>query len=271
MISLNLYDQLNSMTKIDNAFEKWTDYREEVTEYIAAHTFPKSSITILGAGRCNDIDIRYLSQKGYRITLVDRDENALNDAIDFYNVKADKIVCDFTGIEDNTYRELADYIGRLIFNSTAKEELNRLVINKMFEIYDDAASKGLCLPVNKSDYIICAGVCSQINNMAAWIWEAYAAQMNIESSNVLKFISDNNYRIIEHFIMNILSITANSAIFINELQREGLDDYIEGAYQAIELIRSKYDNQITDKETMIWKFSEDIVYKMLVQNVQTKI
>lgn len=64
-----------------DTFDAWKDYRKAVTEFIIENSEKGSSAAILGAGRCNDMDLSRLSAHFSGITLIDRDTDAMREAL----------------------------------------------------------------------------------------------------------------------------------------------------------------------------------------------
>lgn len=72
---------LQSNLQSRNAWNRFRPHRERLTGLIQAHTPPGGSLCILGAGNCNDLDLRSL--KAGEIHLVDLDSEALGHGVDF--------------------------------------------------------------------------------------------------------------------------------------------------------------------------------------------
>lgn len=78
---MNIYDQLRSLQVINNAYNEWESYRRELTEIIMKYAKESESIAIFGAGRCNDIDLRRLSECFSEIILFDKDLEAMKEGL----------------------------------------------------------------------------------------------------------------------------------------------------------------------------------------------
>jgi len=99
------YDMFREAEINANAFEEWRDYREAVTRYIIEASRPGSSVTIFGAGRCNDIDLAELKEHFGAIRLVDFDKKAMWAAVEKYGISAgtELVEHDLVGIKREWY------------------------------------------------------------------------------------------------------------------------------------------------------------------------
>lgn len=272
---MNIYDRLRELKNIKDGYLRWKDYREELTEYIISSIGYNKRLAIYGAGRCADIDLAALQKHNVKITLLDNDISAMRDAVEFYNVKnVDIIYKDFLGIDDESYRMYSDELNYIIkVNSTV--DIRKLAESAIFILngmYESAFLNTPQFGEGTYDVSVCAGVCSQINNMAAWIWDVFAKSFNSNDESVYRLISENNNKAVKVFHDAILKSVNDSAIFVNEWLRCGMDSYVEGAYQAISDIVSRKNMYEYNEEVLYWKFDEpnNVKYKMLLQHLKKK-
>lgn len=270
---MNIYDRLRELKNIKDGYLRWKDYREELTEYIISHTGCNKRLAIYGAGRCADIDLDALQKHNIKITLLDSDISAMKDAVEFYNVKnVDIVYKDFLGIDDESYRMYSDALNDII-NISSTVDIRKLAESAIFILegmYERAFLDTPEFGVGAYDVSVCAGVCSQINNMAAWIWDAFAKSLNSNDESVYRLISENNNKAVKVFHNAILKSVKDSAIFVNEWLRCGMDSYVEGAYQAISDIISRKNVYDYNEEILYWNFDEpnNVKYKMLLQHLK---
>ena len=66
-----IYERFLQRASRDDEFNDWAGYRAELTDYIIRKTAPGSSLLILGAGKCNDLDLQKLAEHCGSITLSD--------------------------------------------------------------------------------------------------------------------------------------------------------------------------------------------------------
>ena len=78
MREMGVYQQIREKFITKNAWEDWADYRRKLTNLIL-RTEPES-IMIIGAGRCNDIDLGSVTARVDRAVLLDMDKEAIQDA-----------------------------------------------------------------------------------------------------------------------------------------------------------------------------------------------
>ncbi|MGL4345024.1 MAG: hypothetical protein ACRCTE_07500, partial [Cellulosilyticaceae bacterium] len=109
---MNLYDQLVALQVIPHAFEDWADYRGELTQYVIEQAPHQGSLALFGAGRCNDLDLKRLIGHFEQVILLDRDEEAMIEALRRYGLQnssvVQKKVVDFVGLSVGDYRDYAD-------------------------------------------------------------------------------------------------------------------------------------------------------------------
>ncbi len=111
---MNLYDQLLGLQVIEDAYLEWRTYRKQLTDFIIQEAKGNESIAILGAGRCNDIDLKRILAYFNEVTLVDKDKKAMEEGIckqEIVNLNQIKIrQMDFIGMSDADYRVYADIL-----------------------------------------------------------------------------------------------------------------------------------------------------------------
>lgn len=103
--------------EIASDYEEWSEYREQITGYLLDRIEPGSSVAIYGAGYCNDIDLRILSQHAGHITLIDVNDRALQTARSKYGLSSEAVSClryDLVPIPDEVYEEFAEKCLELI-------------------------------------------------------------------------------------------------------------------------------------------------------------
>ncbi len=89
-----------------NRFEKWAEYRNELTRNIVKNinVSEYKSLLILGAGNMDDLDLNIFDKNFNEITLADIDVYALKSAINKYrpdNSRIETKFSEFTGLEQN--------------------------------------------------------------------------------------------------------------------------------------------------------------------------
>ena len=67
----HIYDQFNARASRDDEFHDWAGYRDRLTEFVISCIPSGESLLILGAGKCNDLDLKKLAEHCGVITLSD--------------------------------------------------------------------------------------------------------------------------------------------------------------------------------------------------------
>lgn len=107
----NLYDALLSLQRIPNAYENWRDYRASLTAYITRQAPPGATAVLVGAGECNDLDLRRLAAHFSQLTLLDLNTDAMREGLkrqDADSAKIRLVEADLLGVTPDIYRETAD-------------------------------------------------------------------------------------------------------------------------------------------------------------------
>lgn len=270
--------------RLSDAFEDWEDYRQLLTGMVidAGGGDKIKTVTVFGAGCCNDIDINTLSRYFKDVALLDCDFEALTKVKNGPGEEEEKniklIQASLTGIDesdisvffDETLAELQRY-GKLLTRQSFEEvimtNLDKL-ISKMYTAEDEILK---VLP--RTDIAVCNGVCSQLFSIISYFIKSVAAsvpevlftgafEVADKAEQKLKKCND----VIVPMIVNaIMKVTEDCVIFGNEYIKE---HPVEGAYQCIYAVQ-KSGSIIKELEAK-WNFNrkENIVYNMLLQVCQ---
>ena len=82
-----IYERFLQRASRDDEFNDWAGYRAELTDYIIRKTAPGSSLLILGAGKCNDLDLQKLAEHCGSITLSDYRPETAEEAFRQYGLE----------------------------------------------------------------------------------------------------------------------------------------------------------------------------------------
>lgn len=271
LMNISLYDQLKELTNIPGAYDKWQQYRRELTDIIIEEC-PSGSVLIVGAGQCNDIDIAKMSRHFDKVTLFDREpsDNSLASGLD--NVTY--IYGDILGISDDSYRKLCEEVQDYIafnMNRFNMEAFADRYISLIEDMYTNACPD-IPFTSNSYDNVVCVGVHSQVNNMLAWMWEAYESALGHHDKRVHQYISGQNNRIIQSFNDRLFDIAGKHIIIGAEQGRTGTNGAVEGAHQCILDIQrriNEYSYIDVNLALIDWPFDvdRDIIYQMLIASV----
>ncbi len=285
----DVYKQLQEKFILPNAREDWSEYRTSLTKLVNAQA--GEHVLVIGAGRCNDIELSDLHFD--RITLMDVDEAAMREAVEELSPEfRDRVsvrCASVTGIEEadvmafcdrvlNRVRSLGTGFTAARLAGCMHEELDRL---------EDRLS-GLAnrletlLPVDTYDVIVMNGVCSQLFSMLLFFIRSVVASVSDaivretssgsdavfpEQVNVAeiaeKRLSEMNVSVIPIVNRAIIRATRKTAIFGNEDPEDG---HVEGAYHCISDVRENYS---PEEQTLFWTFhkARNVIYRMTIQIV----
>ncbi len=273
-MNTSLYDQLIGLTKIPGARDQWQQYRDELTNIIIEECHG-GSLLIVGAGECNDINVSVLSKKFDSITLFDRSYGTDNiPHIEDANIPISYVSGDILGISDDSYRKLCADVQNYIalnmdsFSMKALADRYLMIIEDMY----NNACPDIPFTSNSFDNVVCVGVHSQVNNMLAWMWDAYESALGQQDARVHKYISSENNRIIKAFNDRLFDITRKHIIIGAEQGRTGSGGAIEGAHQCILDVQQRiggYSYVDVNLTLIDWPFDieRDIVYQMLIASI----
>ena len=257
-----VYDDLRKLQDIPHAYEQWHEYRKQLTDYILSDVKFGESILIMGAGRCNDIDVNALLEATDNVTIADRDYSILPD----YNGCIKKSV-DLIGISDDMFREFIFNLQMFIkSNKDNKTRFQEFFTEKMFALLKKAVPT--VFDEKKYDHVVCCGVHSQLINMFAWIWKAFAVNLRIVDDHyVFEAISDYNTIYTSKVNKKLISFCNKRLVIGLEKENTFRPGLIEGAYQAYNNLQElcnkgmlTLDNQIS----ALWPFDmkNNVAYNM---------
>ena len=274
---MSIYQSIKDKFIMKNAWEDWALYRSQLTDLILEQN-PKS-VMIIGAGRCNDYDLRKISSATEKVVLSDVDEDAMKSAVmklpDDLQKKVECRVISLTGITENDLeifcermlmlartkgRELTlDYFGEQMLSCL--EELQESLIQNETDLLK-------LLPENSEDLLVCCGVHSQLFSTLSFFLRSLISSLNAILPDVSSLESDADKKIRDMndqtipIINNVLRRAAGKTLIIGNEYNPGSP--VEGAEQCISEVR-RVMNPV--EKHLLWQFnpSEGIVYDMLIQ------
>ena len=288
-----ILNDIKNKFRLVNAYEDWKDYRLLLTDTAieAGGGDSTKTLSVIGAGCCNDIDIRRLSAAFEKIYLVDCDTEALGEAArksreefcgalvvagscDYDVDKIDLKPISLTGIYEadvsayfeDTLTALREHGSKLnyevfkeIFTSKLEVLFEKLITNE----------KDLADQLPHSDIILCNGVCSQLFSMISFFIRSVAGSIPdslfrdaIQAADIVEQKLKNASEAVIPVICKALLKSANCVIFGNEYNK---DHPVEGAQCCIDTLRQS-DSIVNDIEAT-WSFNrhENVEYNMLLQ------
>ena len=279
MTGAELYQKLSGMLLLPNAYEEWADYREKVTNYIIEHSEKDRSIAILGAGRCNDLDLAKLKEHFSFISLFDRDENAMKEAVSRYGIENDPDVDiqvrDFVGISDEDYASYADLMIKEMNKKgreTDLEDVAPLMLEKLEEIFAKTRAHNSDIGIQQYDYATVLGVHSQLLNMLVWIWAVGLSNIGKTEKTVEDRIKREDLYQVKKLNDDINMLVRKGFFLGCEMSRTGAKGGVEGALQAMGDINKRNEKhllKINNVATLNWPLNrnENINYQMCLLNI----
>ena len=283
---MNVYQLVKEKFILPHAYEDWKSYRTQVTTLILQpfyHTDHNGTLTILGAGRCNDIDLPACVKVFSSITLIDEDADALTEAVKVLPPQIRKQITlsinTLSGISSGDTEVFCNtvlqYVKSRGYALSEQEYVNYTLSQLSFlkeKLYKTPSDLSSFLPAKSSDLVVCLGVHSQLFSILAYCLEIL--DYNI-SQQVLK-VSHSH---LDYFQPVLHDMIDKTIPLLNQAILEASTTYcfigceyneaspVAGAYQSILDIRNR-TNQITLTENHLkWSFNpeQNIVYDMLLQ------
>ena len=258
----NLYDDLLALQVIPNAYEEWAGYREQLTDFIIDHTDSHTTACIVGAGACNDYNLRRLSRHFSELRLIDRNTDAIRKGI------AKQSICirdnqiehiDLLGITDEQYRALANQMLSIIRSEVTCAQLTPSRIESIFLNGIDTAFSERQPDVQTkvtgvADYAICCGVHSQLMTMFPQMAKVYQRYVPISEQAVFDCVQQKTWEV-NRDLTDTLFRWAGKGVIIG-LERARLEEpgRIEGAWQALEDLNRR-NCRVSAKASLVWNFN----------------
>lgn len=271
---MTVYDALEKRHVMPRAWDDWSGYRREWSQWIIRLCKQDTSILIVGAGACNDYDLAYFAGFFERIYLFDLDEKAMQEGLKKVPAaRRDRISLltgDLLSVYPKQYQEFCRRIQEEVNRRGKNTDLSGLADDALSMVEEMYASsrrqrKNMALP--HADYVAAAGVHSQINHMLPWIWEAYMQALAQREETVFQRIAQENCLLMKEVNDKLLA-SAGRRLFVSaEKSRAGVPGGVEGARQALDDLKSRPDGRnlrLTDRHIFPWPYDlrQGIIYEM---------
>ena len=306
---MNVIDEIKKEFEIPGAFESWAAYREEVTDLIldsasqpdlrqedplqtsiqevarsrramlASGTKATGSIALFGIGPANDIDLRRLSERFGRITLIDLDRESMERGLVRYGLQhCPKVALWDTSLSGVTMADVATFFetlytqvlrsGRALTKAafmemslTALEQIRQKVVSSR----ESLRAK---LPAEHYDMVVSVGLHSQFWSILSYSWLTLAG--NVEAQILRHAMNHDPFfealrTIDDAFIPMLnevmLSMGDRAIIAVEEDEAHP----VEGAFQSMQDIRQRYPD--VQEKRLHWPFrpEDGKSYEMLFQ------
>lgn len=290
-------------SRIPGAEIRWREYRKAVTNYIAEEIQAGETVVIIGAGACDDIEIETLLTQGAEIWLADIDTEAMESVMlrmtgqnNAWTEKLHRIETDLIQLSAS---ERLDYESACTGRAALEEWWNRR--DRQWEqglnIYKDIYKAMQEQAIQQFDHVICLGVNSQLciplvlplerePKMDDREWYQQAVQwLRQENERLAQAFLTETGKIAQQMVLGLeyttiyrtqayreqqicQALEENGSIGLHALELPR----VEGAYQVEQElgIQCRRGNlQIKDHQYMLWPFSEEKTYLMVIFKLQT--
>ena len=143
--------ELNKSYSRDQKYEKWTEYREDISEFILDNLkVGGGTVLVLGAGNCHDLDLHALLQQDYRLILTDIDGSSMKEGLKRQAVEAEIFEVDYLGLSEINWLDELQKIclsGNKIEFTQWLTQLTATVEEKHFIWQGDPVDVTICLPI----------------------------------------------------------------------------------------------------------------------------
>ena len=313
---MNVIDEIKKEFEIPGAFESWALYREQVTDLILASvsqpdllqeaspqtsiqdvecsrrpmptsgTKATGSIALFGIGPANDIDLRRLSERFERITLIDLDREGMERGLVRYGLQhCPKVALWDTSLSGVTMEDVAAFIETLYdqvvrsgraLTEAAFMEMSQAVLEqirrKVFATREVLRAR---LPKEHYDMVVSVGLHSQFWSILSYSWLTLAG--NVEEQILGHAMNHDPFfealrAIDDQFIpvLNEVMLSMGDRVIIAVEEDEAHP--VEGAFQSMQDIRQRYPD--VQEKRLHWPFrpEEGKSYEMLFQIIgQTEV
>ena len=313
---MNVIDEIKKEFEIPGAYESWAAYREQVTDLILAgasqpdliqeaslqtsiedverswRAMPTSdtkatgSIALFGIGPANDIDLRRLSERFGRITLIDLDRESMERGLARYGLQhCPKVELWDISLSGVTMEDVAAFFetlyGQMVqsgrtLTEAAFIEMSLAALERIRrKVVSSQEALRAKLPAEHYDMVVSVGLHSQFWSILSYSWLTLVG--NVEAQilghamnhdpffETLRAIDDAFIPMLNEVL---LSMGDRAIIAVEEDEANP----VEGAFQSMQDIRQRYPE--VQEKRLHWPFrpEDGKSYEMLFQIIgQTKV
>lgn len=279
-----ILDDIKEKFRLTNSYEDWKEYRQYLTDIVIGCGKKKrsKSVAVIGAGRCNDIDLKALCRYFETVTLIDIDTGAVDEAVARLAVdEANRVEfkeISLTGVNEtdiNLYFERVLAAVRCQGYKLTLDHFEKIVLSELDIIKHKllTSDEVLTEAISKRDIVLCNGVFSQLFSTVSFFARSLAGSIPgslfdgaVQTADRLEqeLIGINN-ALIPVICKALLNVANDFSVFGNEYLT---DAPVEGARQCIEAVRGS--GRDADEFEIPWNFNhmEKVTYNMLIQVVE---
>lgn len=307
---MSLYNEIKNHFRMENAFRDWEGYRNTLTDYliylvdneeinldhVSTISFPAElpTFAIVGAGACNDIDLKRLLPYFSKITLIDIDEAAIDAGLRKYGLQdcdlLEKKILSLHYITQEDYEEFTRSLQSYVNNNLqciTPESFCDYATDYIHNLYKNRQASVDQFFFGEYDYVWCFGVHSQLQSMFGYIYNSFLLNLKEEFFENEVLVEKPFFdalrkvnRTLVPCVNDILIQCANKYCIIGnewDVVKNREKEYVmnpfplhavEGAYQAICDVRQR---DITCQEKLLlWPFDEQrgLNYMVLIQQIK---
>lgn len=204
---LDIYERCNADDGCRERWNRWESHRNTINSVLNEKIFSTAQIkdaVVLGAGRCEDIDLKFLLSHVESLTLVDYDNNSMEKALERQQLSTkekDKILLkgniEFTGFYDK------DFINKVIAKIKSKEapESVMQLVKEQLNLAQSRVKE--CLDNKQYSLVISGAVHSQLivpYTELATVDIEYQNVMMRESGHIANRFAENYNHVIDSLV-----------------------------------------------------------------------
>lgn len=277
--------------RIDGAEKRWEAYRNDLTEYVVKDAKQGEKVLVIGAGACDDLDLERLLEEDRQVFLLDCNPETLEKAVSKVKKKENvhticKDVAGLTEAQVTAFQKACEEGSSELekwkeaYDLRVRENPGFRELQEILEPYED----------KKFDRIICMGFHSQVympliltlqkehyplsvRQQVQRIAEQLNRSFAEESLEAMKQYGGIIYLGYEYttFLREDAALREEAIERLSEQGSVGLHrmrlSRVEGAYQLEQELGKAYEKQelqIADCVYMLWPFSEEKSYLMVI-------
>ncbi|MDD6038000.1 MAG: hypothetical protein PUD20_04255 [bacterium] len=273
MTSKAIFERILRLYQIPDAYGRWSEYREELTDYIIHNTKPRKTMAILGVGASDDMDLERLYHHAGSLILADRDLHAMQEAVKKYGLEKQPAIqlfeTDFLHISDAVYLNLISICkGDMEHMDFSMEQTGKKVIDYLSEVFEQIFSQEIQLGIGDCAYVVAVGLHSQLSCLMMQIWDIFLNMNGVEfqeresKDEVEAFLKRQNDQLIPYFCDALMKTAKEGLVIGVEDRVNDSDSRVQGAIQTIDYLVKRCGIKPDAFSYLLWPFREGVTYKM---------
>ncbi len=318
---MSIFESIKNEFRIPDAFDDWVSYRRALTDIIVRgcdcnkndgicnkidpaanidnvdvgsvingshyYNVTDSSLAILGAGPCNDIDLSRLVESYSHIELMDVDLSSLQNGLERYGLRHSPVIelkeISLTGltqeITETFFNRLYMYLLECGRDITESSFIDRSLMEfqsveeKLYKSVDEFCR---ILKPESFDTVVAAGLHSQLWSILSYSWHVLAGNVSeqilggrpVDPEPLHDHIKEIDDKIVPMLNEAIIKSSRKRVILASEYD---VQSPVEGAWQCVNDIRRRRDDGEIElsESTLSWPFfpEQNRKYIMLVQDI----